>query len=220
MNYLAHGIPFLDDPYCLAGTAVPDWLGVVDRRVKIRRVQAEAFLEDSEWQLRALARGILQHYEDDKRFHATAAFQQLCWELTARVRDAVEQDRGMRPALVGHILVEVLVDAELARQHPHLLPAYYRTLSAVDPAQLQRALRRMAPRPVEGCDRFLGRFLHEKFLYDYAEDGKLLMRLNQVMRRVGLPELPATVGDVLPSGRRQVAQQLGELLPTALRRFS
>ena len=33
MNYFAHGVRFLEDPYFLAGTAVPDWLSVVDRRV-------------------------------------------------------------------------------------------------------------------------------------------------------------------------------------------
>ena len=29
MNYFAHAIRFLDDPYFLSGTALPDWLSVV-----------------------------------------------------------------------------------------------------------------------------------------------------------------------------------------------
>ena len=36
MNYFAHGYAFLDDPYFLAGTAVPDWLSVIDRRMRAR----------------------------------------------------------------------------------------------------------------------------------------------------------------------------------------
>ena len=32
MNYFAHALPFLDQPYFMAGTAVPDWLTVVDRQ--------------------------------------------------------------------------------------------------------------------------------------------------------------------------------------------
>ena len=32
MNYFAHALPFLDRPYFVAGTAVPDWLTVADRR--------------------------------------------------------------------------------------------------------------------------------------------------------------------------------------------
>ena len=36
MNYFAHGWNYVDAPYVLAGTAVPDWLSVVDRRVRAR----------------------------------------------------------------------------------------------------------------------------------------------------------------------------------------
>ena len=40
MNYFAHGREFVDEPYFLAGTAVPDWLSVVDRPTRIRSRQA------------------------------------------------------------------------------------------------------------------------------------------------------------------------------------
>src|SRR3984957_18435669 len=36
MNYFAHGIRFVDRPWFLAGTALPDWLSVIDRRVRLR----------------------------------------------------------------------------------------------------------------------------------------------------------------------------------------
>ena len=42
MNYFAHGHRFVDDPYFLAGTAVPDWLSVVDRKVRVRAAQRDA----------------------------------------------------------------------------------------------------------------------------------------------------------------------------------
>ena len=41
MNYFAHGYAFVDDPWFLAGTAVPDWLNVSDRGVRVRERQAE-----------------------------------------------------------------------------------------------------------------------------------------------------------------------------------
>ena len=46
MNYFAHALPFLDSPYFAAGTAVPDWLNVVDRRVRCRSRHARAFCEN------------------------------------------------------------------------------------------------------------------------------------------------------------------------------
>ena len=36
MNYLAHGFRFTDEPYFLAGTAAPDWLSVIDRKMRLR----------------------------------------------------------------------------------------------------------------------------------------------------------------------------------------
>jgi hypothetical protein len=49
-------------------------------------------------------------------------------------------------------------------------------------------------------------------LWDYADDGKLMMRLNQVMSRVGLPPLPSEFRQVLPDARAQVARRADELL--------
>ena len=51
----------------------------------------------------------------------------------------------------------------------------------------------------------------ERFLYDYLDDGKLLTRLNDVMRRVGLPQLPLSLVALIPSLRR-VRERMDELL--------
>ena len=58
------------------------------------------------------------------------------------------------------------------------------------------AAGRQPDRPAAGREpgTFIGMFSRERFLSDYADDGKLLFRLNQVMRRVGLPLLPPSTG--------------------------
>ena len=43
MNFFSHGFRYLDQPYLLAGTAVPDWLSYVDRKIRARRRLAEPF---------------------------------------------------------------------------------------------------------------------------------------------------------------------------------
>jgi hypothetical protein len=53
-------------------------------------------------------------------------------------------------------------------------------------------------------------------LWDYLEDGKLLVRLNQVMRRVGLDPLPERFRDVLPAARDLVAEHKADLLEDIL----
>jgi len=48
-------------------------------------------------------------------------------------------------------------------------------------------------------------------LYDYLDDAKLLTRLNQVMRRAGLPLLPAAIAELFPAMRQRVRERRVEL---------
>jgi hypothetical protein len=212
MNYFAHGRQFVADPYFLAGTAVPDWLNAVDRRCRVRSRQAAAFADDSDPCLRQLARGIVRHHADDRWFHQTPAFAQLSLELTVTVRDHLAGDRGFRPSFLGHILVEMLLDADLIAADPAQLERYYRAFAALDPSRVAAGVQCLgrfdASRLVEWIPRFCG----ERFLFDYLEDAKLLGRLNRVMARVRLPDLPATFADLLPAARRRVRERATELL--------
>jgi hypothetical protein len=212
MNYFAHGRQFTSEPYFLAGTAVPDWLNVVARHVKVRSKHTKPFVEDADPRLAALARGIEQHHFDDGWFHETRAFAELLWQFTALIRDQLPADDGLRPRFLGHILVEILLDACLIEHVPKELEAYYEALLAVDSRWLEDAVGRMATSHPESLGDFIPLFIRERFLWDYLDDGKLCYRLNQVMRRVGLPALPETFRNLIPEMRGAVAQRQHELL--------
>ncbi|NIL96871.1 MAG: hypothetical protein GTO53_13165 [Planctomycetales bacterium] len=212
MNYLAHARQHLDDPYFVAGTALPDWLNVVARKVRVRRRHAAPFEADSQAPLAAIARGVLQHHHDDAWFHRTPAFAQLSLEMTVRVREALPGDEGMRVFFLGHILVELLLDAELAGQDPQLLPRYYQALARVDPGEVAGAVRRMSGWGAEPLAELIPRFIAERFLWDYADDDKLLWRLNQVMQRVRLSPLPHRLTEIFPAARLAVSRQTTQLL--------
>jgi len=212
MNYFAHALLFLDDPYFTAGTGVPDWLSVVDRRVRVRRKHAEPLVGDADAVTAAVARGVLQHLGDDGRFHEGRAFVELSLALTARFREALEEPSGYRPSFLGHLLVEVLIDASLVADDPTRLEEYYRVLDSVDPRRVEEVINRMAARPTDRLAAMISRFCEERILWDYLEDVRLLVRLNQVMRRVGFAQLPDGFGDVLPEAREQVSRRRAELL--------
>jgi hypothetical protein len=212
MNYFAHGRHFIEHPYLLAGTAIPDWLSVVDRRARARGRTARRFLGARDQRILQVAVGVLQHHADDDWFHRTRAFNELNWQFTAALRDRLPRDDGLRPSFLGHILVELLLDAELIRAEPARLDHYYRCLDRLDPELIAWVVDRMATRPVPRLAEWIRRFSQERFLSDYAQDGKLLFRLNQVMRRVGLPIIPDTVCGWFPEARRQVRQRMSELL--------
>jgi hypothetical protein len=124
----------------------------------------------------------------------------------------LDGESGFRTSFLGHLLVEVLLDASLIASHPGRLEAYYRLLDSVDGRVVQEAVNRMAPRKTERLAWMISRFCEERILWDYLEDARLLVRLNQVMRRVGFDELPAAFADVLPEARQETERRKTELL--------
>jgi hypothetical protein len=213
MNYFAHGFRFTEDPYFLAGTALPDWLSVVDRGIRVRARQATPFVGHDAPEVASLARGVVQHHADDAWFHTSRAFTELSWHFTVLFRDALPPDEGWRPSFLGHILVEILLDAHLIEQNPEVLEAYYRAMAGLNAPEVQRAVNLMAARPTDRLVEWIPRFIEERFLVDYDSDARLRFRLDQVMRRVRLPELPESFCLVLPRARDEVHQRLAELIP-------
>jgi hypothetical protein len=122
------------------------------------------------------------------------------------------RDEGFRPAFLGHILVELLLDAALIEQDVTALDAYYAALAALEPAIVESAINRMATKTSDRIRLLIPRFLQERFLYDYLEDAKLLARVGAVLHRVGLPPLPASFIELLPAMRDAVRARQRELL--------
>ena len=212
MNYLAHGFRFLNSPLMVAGTAVPDWLSVVDRRVRVRsrRILEHLYLLDAD--LRTIAEGMLQHLHDDDLFHRSVRFVMLESELSSRFRRIMPDRFDHRPPFLGHIVIELLLDDFIAQQIPEVLNNYYAALSQVSPLQIQEAVNTVATRTTNHLAGFVQQFRTAQFLFDYADDTRLLGRLNQVMKRVTLPPLEADCLPVLRDARQLLAQHGGELL--------
>lgn len=212
MNYFSHARRFLREPYFMAGTAVPDWLNVVDRRLRARERLARMWVDDVAAELSAVARGIVQHHRDDDWFHQTRAFAELSLAFTLAIRDLLPADDGFRPSFLGHILVELLLDATLIEDDPLSLDAYYAALEGIDPRLVAEAVSRITGKDAGKLAILIPRFSAERFLCDYLDDAKLLTRLNHVMRRVGLAQLPAELMRLFPAARAEVRSRRGELL--------
>jgi len=213
MNYLAHGRRFTHDPYYLAGTAAPDWLSVIDRRMRLRSKTVAEHVSSDDPIRASFARGVMQHHADDDWFHQQRAFVELSLQFTLRIRDLLAPDDGFRPSFVGHILVELLLDSCLDEDDPQLLPSYYSALSQLEPALVEHHINSLATKQSDLLTKFLPRFQSEYFLADYKHDERLLHRLNQVMRRATLPALPPAFLSLLPTARQQVRENLPNLIP-------
>jgi hypothetical protein len=183
MNYLAHSLACLDDPYQLAGAAVPDWLGLTQPRLRCRSRQAAPFASAADSCFAAVARGVLRHHADDDWFHQAEAFCNLSLEFARRVRRVTGDVDGMRPSFLGHILVELLLDAALLAEDRSRVDAYYAALRRIEPNIVASAVGAMIGADASALSSIIQRFTAMRFLYDYADDFRLTYRLNQVMRR-------------------------------------
>jgi hypothetical protein len=210
VNYLSHGFRFTDSPYFVAGTALPDWMSVLDRRNRAKSSIAAEHISHEDEQLAAMARGVMQHHEDDRWFHQTEAFARLSTKFAVELREYVLVSH--QAGFLGHIAVELLLDSVLIEEVPGRLDAYYNALSQLDPVTVESLAQRLLPRPVERLRLLLPRFIAERFLADYADDAALWKRLNHVMRRVGLAPLPESVIDWLGTARTRVHAAADELL--------
>ncbi len=216
MNYFAHADPWLDDPECdpswLAGLAVPDWLSVVARRTKCRTKHVEPVLDDADPRVAALARGVAQHHADDAWFHEQPAFVELSLAFSRAIVEHCHEQTDLRASFLGHILVELLLDAVLIQRAPERLDRYYDLMGSLDGEWVATRIEALSGRSVGRLAEFVGKFSEMRFLADYAEDRLLVFRLNQVMSRVGLRHLPASFPDLLPAFRKQVAGRSEELM--------
>ena len=212
MNYLAHGYRFLDDPHKLAGTAVPDWLSVVDRRVRVRSRRILEHLDTLTAEDRSLADGMLQHLRDDDAFHRSESFLMLESDLTSRFRRIMPDSFDHRPAFLGHIVVEILLDATIAERDPTVLPRYYSAMRLSCPDRTERLVNQISSRSTDQLARFIRQFQAVEFLFDYSDDQRLLGRLNQVLRRVTLPTLDESGLPVLRDARELLQIHTDSLL--------
>lgn len=222
MNFLSHALPYFDDPLMAVSTGIPDWLSVVDRKIRARGKVAAGHAESEDPDLRRVAAGILRHIEDDRWFHGTQAFVETNMQFAIELRDLLPGDAGFRPTFVGHILIEMLLDGMWVRDDRTTAEAYYDAIHAAPPSTIQRCVNQITGKPTDMLVVVIERFVEVQFLYDYLDHDKLLFRLNQVMNRVGLSPLPPAVGDWLPRAHDLVESRRRELLtpPEASSPFS
>lgn len=213
MNYLSHGYRFLDQPLFLAGTVVPDWLSVVNRRVRARKRRVLPVVQTTEDEgIRQVGLGILQHHHDDDVFHRCELFMQLESRLAAEFRRHMPDKFDHRPGFLGHIVVELMLDHTITTRHPEWLDEFYAAVARVDGELVQRAVNQMSLRQTDRLAWFIDRFLEERFLYDYASDDGMFFRLNQVLRRVRLPPMPDACKAVLAFARELLLEEGWNLL--------
>jgi hypothetical protein len=213
MNYFTHALPHLRDPAFIAGTALPDWLSVVNRKVRLRPKSLQPFFDHRDPFVAALAAGAQRHLDDDGWFHTTRGFAEVTAELGLLFRERLNGTDGFRCGFLGHIVLELLLDAVLWEQFPTAMDTYYDLIAEVDTVRIEEVVTEIAGVRPERLAWFIDLYRQEQILRDYADDERLLRRLNQVLRRVKLSPLPEMAASWLADARRIVRIRVGDVLP-------
>jgi hypothetical protein len=213
MNYFAHALNYLDQPYFMAGTALPDWLSVVDRKVRLRPRLLEPWRSSADELHASVAAGAMQHLDDDSWFHSTRGFVEVTSELTHLFRTQLGPDSPVHCGFLGHVGMELLLDSVLIERFPKQFETYWDQLQAVNPELIQAAVNQMARVPTDRLAWFIDLYRREQFLRCYLDDHKLLNRLNQVLMRVQLTPMPSEAEAAIRDGRQLVQRRWRDLLP-------
>jgi hypothetical protein len=214
VNYLAHAVRVLDRPWVLAGTSLPDWLRVVDRRARLRPPALSALELAPGSRDSAVREGVLMHHEDDGRFHKSAAFEALAEEAVHAIR-ALSPDPRLRASALGHIAVEMLLDAAIEALQPGATARYYRALEDVDGAHLALLARSWTRAPLPQLPMLFDRFRGAQFLFTYETDEGVVGSLAGVCLRTGFAPPPPGTADVVAALRPRVRANAAPLLGLA-----
>jgi hypothetical protein len=133
-------------------------------------------------------------------------------ELTTRFRRIMPDMYDHRPAFLGHIVVEILLDATIAERDPMILRRYYAAMRLSSPERTEDLVNQISSRSTDRLAHFIRQFQAAEFLFDYSDDGRLLSRLNQVLKRVTLPVLDGQGLPVLRDARQLLRTHCDSLL--------
>ncbi len=212
MNCFTHALPFLDRPYFAVGTCIPDWLGIADRKSRVRENHAARFVDSDDPVVAEVAQGIVQHHRDDHWFHQTTAFSEMSMDFAERIKAIYDGERGFRPGLFGHIAIELLLDSFLHRQHPGKLEYFYQQVNQVDPMRVEAAVNQMAVRPTERLAVEIERFKRVRYLFDYEDDGRMVYRFNKILGAIKLKPFDQEILRFTPYAREMTYRRASDLL--------
>ncbi len=202
MNYLAHAFRFLDAPHKVAGACLPDWLRAVNRRARLHDAALTAVVAHDAIDAELLV-GARAHHGDDAIFHAHPTFDGLTHAAVTLTR-ALSRDARFRASTIGHVLIEMLLDAALLRRAPGCGERYYEALSRVDVERVRRFAQQHTGHALPTMGVLFERFCRARFVLRYQTDEGVREAMQGVLWQLGLPPLPAGFVDVVAALRPKV----------------
>ncbi|OWY22779.1 hypothetical protein C7N43_02500 [Sphingobacteriales bacterium UPWRP_1] len=187
MNYLAHF--YLDHtdprPHFTAGAMLPDLGRSFGKGYRIQAIQLPP-QTSTQPLLHEVNAGVARHHHADKFFHTSAFFRRHFELVKSNIYKANLQSIPKYTYFVAHVLLEMLIDRLLMKQHPQLCNHYYNALLQTNTAIIGNYMQLWGMQKKE-TRQFIGHFelfCTNKYLYHYQTNSGLLYGLERMYRRV------------------------------------
>lgn len=188
MNYLSHFYfdQLSDDPYYILGIALPDLTKGHNRSWNIHPKPGEL---ETDPNFESILKGWERHLEVDRLFHSSGFFTKNTELIKNELKNIPFKNKEIRPYVLAHILLELLLDSILIRHKKIQISPFYDHLQTVEP---QKIIRFISGRGIENADSFqlyYQRFIEINYLSKYENTENLAYALNRICYRIWKIEL-------------------------------
>lgn len=185
MNYLSHFYfdTISEDSYYVMGIALPDLSKMANRTWNLHPHKHVEKFEDNPI-LKSIHSGWERHVQVDGLFHNSNYFKENADFIRDKIKKIHNIHPKIRPFVLGHIGLELLLDAVLLRKGIIDLKKYYTHLKKVDPTIINNFLRLNGINPENRFEMVLSRFIEVQYLASYNNNENLSYGLKRISERI------------------------------------
>ena len=188
MNFIAHY--FLDhknpESYFAIGAATPDLLSIYNPalRVKKHHLKNQTLFFKPEHHL--FNAGLKRHFQADAIFHSSEFFLQETAEISREIKKNLSGAEVPRKFFLAHILVELILDRVIMRDHPNIVVDYYHHFDTTPMSAVKETTEFVVGHDLPNYAHFLNKFKENRYLLHYLEWDHIIFVVKLILRRVGI----------------------------------
>lgn len=133
--------------------------------------------------------GCLQHYNDDKIFHASEFFNFGSDACIKIINEAGFQEHVQRKWFLGHVMFEIFLDRLLVQHTTSLTNNFYKDLVSINTNDLVEFCTLFEANNIETLMNQLNYFINAAYIKNYANNNLFVYSLVRIMQRAKAAEL-------------------------------
>lgn len=185
MNYLSHY--YFDqenkDPYYIVGIALPDLIKNHHRRWNVHpHKHIDDYAQSPIFQ--SIYKGWEQHLAVDHFFHEAPYFLEKSAMITERMRSIPFENNKVKPFMIGHIGLELMLDTLLIKNNNIDPNQFYNSLEACNINEIIGFLNVNEIPDAQSFEAFYARFCEVQYLLSYKSNESIVYALNRIQYRL------------------------------------